>query len=289
MNTGSHIPTGATLSVPVHLVEQFRGHRMVVRSDDPRSFPNCLEGDCRQRIEYLQLTDLEAEPSPLVKWECVFPIDLVMTVPAREFSRLYAFSSLLDRGPVRVSIPVADGMENAVKLAASLHFSVRIIPGQPDRDEVTQLIRLMDFYLKNPIIAEPIEFFHSLFFAVVKGEAATLWEILEKDPTRYRFVTDEGRIDDSLPCPISLPISSADTGAELKADTMKAAYLQRQEGVHWYTACIECTYFRWCRGFFKYPASDYSCTTVFPLFDHLFAGAAELKQDLSAKIPGASS
>jgi len=64
----------------------------------------------------------------------------------------YAFAPLLDRGPVRVSAPVAAGMEKAVKLATSLGFSVKIIPGQPEADQVMQLIRLADFYLRNPTI-----------------------------------------------------------------------------------------------------------------------------------------
>ena len=138
--------------------------------------------------------NLDADPSPLMKWEPVLPIDLVMKVPGREFPRLYAYAPLLDRGPVRVSIPAAEGVEKAVKLAASLHFSVKIIPGQPEPDQALRLLRLADFYLTNQTIAQPIEFFHGLFFAMVNNSDTTLWEILEKDPTRYFFVTYDGQV-----------------------------------------------------------------------------------------------
>lgn len=237
---------------PVHLIEQFRGHRLVVRSDDPQSFPQHLIGDLLEQIEYLQLTDFEADPSPLMKWESVFPLDLVMPAPGREFPHLYAFAPLLDRGPVRVSITVAEGMEKAVKLAASLRFSVKIIPEQPDADQVMQLIRLADFYLKNPTIEEPVEFFHSLFFSMVNGEIATLWDILEKAPARYCYVSNDGQIATGQPV------------------------------IKPHEACADCTYRPWCLGFFKYPDPDYDCEAVFPLFDHLFKAAAELKQDLTA-------
>lgn len=274
---------------PAHLIDQFRGHRLVVRADDPRSFVDYLEGDGLERIEYLQLTDLEADPSPLLKWETVFPIDLVMAAPGREFPRLYPYAPLMDRGPVRVSIPVADGVEKAVKLAASLRFSVKIIPGQPEVDQVMQLIRLVDFYLRNPTIEEPIEFFHSLFFAVVNGEAVTLWDILEKDPARYRFVNDAGRVADRQPCPVSDSETTTETGAETSPDALDSGCSQRPGRMSRHKACAECTYFRWCRGFFKYPAPDYSCEAVLPLFQHLFAAAAEFEQDLSAAPPGAPS
>lgn len=244
------------LFVPVHLASRFRGHRLALRADDPRSFPECLKGDDLERIEYLQLTDLEADPAPLLRWERVFPIDLVMRAPGRELPRLYVHAPLLDRGPVRVSIPAADGMERAVKLAASLRLSVKIIPEQPNVDEVQQLIRLADFYLRNPTIEAPIEFFHSLFFAFVKEEAATLWDILEKDPARYLFVKDDGRPSERQP--------------------------KEREGEGSHSACPACPYCPWCCGFFKYPAPDYSCEMVLCLFQHLFASAEEFRRDLAA-------
>jgi len=289
MNETDHCPTGAILFAPIHLIDRFRSHRLVVRSNDPRSFPRYLNGGVLERVAYLQLTDLEADPSPLVKWESVIPIDLVMRAPGREFPRLYAFAPLLDRGPVRVSVPVADGMEKAVRLAASLRFSVKIIPEQPGADQVMPLIRLADFYLRNPTIEQPIEFFHGLFFALVNSEVTTLWEILEKDPTRYGFVTDEGRMADWEPCPIPDMEISAGACAETKSGAVETLHSQRQRVMDRHKTCVECTYARWCRGFFKYPAPDYPCETVFPLFEHLFAAAAEFKQDLSASNPGASS
>lgn len=287
MNPVDHRTSGVMLYVPVHLIEQFQGHRLALRSDAPLSFPHYLNRDGMEGIEYLQLTDLDVDPSPLMKWESVFPIDLVMTAPGSEFPRLYAFAPLLERGPVRVSIPAADGMEKAVKLAASLRFSVKIIPGQPAGDQVMQLIRLAEFYLRNPTIEEPIEFFHSLFFAMVNDAAANLWEILEKDPTRYCFVTNEGGIDEKGPCPIPNSEMGPETVAGTKFDTVKARYSQRQMVKNRFKACSRCIYCRWCRGFFKYPAPDYSCAAVFPLFQHLLAAATEFKQDLSASISGA--
>ena len=289
MSSADYFPATKVLFTPLHFIDQFRENRLVIRSDDPRSFPEHLKGDGLERIEYLQLTDFEADPSPLVKWESVFPIDLVMMAPGREFPRLYSFARLLDRGPVRVSIPMADGIEKAVKLAASLRFSVKIIPGQPKTDQVMQLIRLADYYLKNPIIEEPIEFFHSLFFAIVKNEVTNLWEILEKDPDHYCFVSDEGRIADGEPVPLPDLGIATETGDETTSVSKGTCHLHEQGGTNRHKECAECIYYRWCRGFFKYPAPDYSCAAIFPLFEHLFAAATEFKQDMSASSPETTS
>jgi hypothetical protein len=274
------------LFAPVQLAEKFPGHRLVARSDDPRSFQVHLDGDAIERIEYLQLTNLDADPSLLLKWETVLPIDLVMKTPAREFPRLYDYARLLDRGPVRVSIPVAQGFDKAVKLAASLHFSVKIIPGQPEPEQVKHLMRLADFYLKNPTIEKPIEFFHSLFFAMVNNSDTTLWEILEKDPDRYCFVEDNGHTTAREPLQIPAFEIRTEKEAAITSGRMESHHSQKQVVINRHRACAACTYFQWCRGFFKYPVADYSCTVIFPLFAHLSSAAAELKQDLSASVPG---
>ena len=288
MNRASHLPAGAMLFAPVQLAEKFPHHRLVARSDDPRSFRDHLNGNGIKRVEYLQLTNLDADPSPLLEWESVLPLDLVMKTPGREFPRLYAFAPLLDRGPVRVSIPVAEGAEKAVKLAASLRFSVNIMPGQPGADDVKLLIRLADFYLKNPTIEKPIEFFHTLFFAMVNNSPVTLWEILEKDPSRFCFVSDSGQIASEAG---QLP--TAETGPEMASEIQSGREechnSQSQSVMNRCRSCPECTYFQWCRSFFKYPAADYSCMAVFPLFAYLFSAADELKQDMSASIPGGRS
>ena len=288
MSRAIHLPAGAMLFAPVQLAEKFPQHRLVARSDDPRSFQDHLDGNGIKRVEYLQLTNLDADPSPLLKWESVLPLDLVMQEPGRDFPRLYSFAPLLDRGPVRVSIPVAEGVEKAVKLAASLRFSVKIMPGQPDIDQVMLLIRLADFYLKNPTIEVPIEFFHSLFLAMVNNSAVTLWEILEKDPTRFCFVTDNGQIAGE-PCRLPTAETCSEMAAEIQSGREGSHHSQSQGVMNRHKPCAECTFFQWCRGFFKYPAADYSCMAVFPLFEYLFKAAMELKQDMSAPIPGGRS
>jgi hypothetical protein len=62
MSRGNHLPAGAMLFAPVQMAEKFPGHRLVARSGDPSSFQELLGADGLKRVEYLQLTNLDADP-----------------------------------------------------------------------------------------------------------------------------------------------------------------------------------------------------------------------------------
>ncbi len=265
---------GATVNVPVHLVDNFPENLLVVRSGAPCALVERIDDVLGERIDYVQLTDLDADPSPLIRWKQTFALDLTMTAPGRQFSRLYAFAPLLDRGPVRVQIPAVDGMRKAVKLAASLRFSVAIVPGQPNEAILPRLIELADFYLRNPAIEEPVEFFHSLFFAFVNGEKTTLWDILEKNPARFCHVEDDGSVAPP-PKPVFWPKRqefNAEDGDSHRRPSVAGNRID----------CQECRFFPNCVGFFKHPDPGYTCLSIHPLLEHLEKAAFELKQDLAS-------
>ena len=265
---------GAAVNVPVHLAANFPENLLVVRSGSPGALVERIDDDLGEQIDYVQLTDLDADPSPLIRWKQTFALDLTMSEPDRQFSRLYAFAPLLDRGPVRVRIPAVDGVRKAVKLAASLRFSVAIVPGQPDEAILPRLIELADFYLRNPAIQEPVEFFHSLFFAFVNGEKTTLWDILEKNPERFCYVEDDGSVAPP-PKPVFWPERQ-----EFRA--ANGDFPRRPSVAENRIDCQECRFFPNCAGFFKHPNPEYACLSIYPLLEHLEKAAFELKQDLAS-------
>ena len=150
---GNHLTPclpGATVNVPVHLVDNFPENLLVVRSGALGALVERIDDVLGERIDYVQLTDLDADPSPFIRWKQTFALDLTMTAPGRQFSRLYAFAPLLDRGPVRVQIPAVDGVRKAVKLASSLRFSVAIVPGAAGRSDSAPTGRTCGFLPEKP-------------------------------------------------------------------------------------------------------------------------------------------
>jgi hypothetical protein len=194
------------------------------------------------------------------------PLDVMLADPACEFSSLYRLVAVGAVRDVRVTIPAAPGFMKALRLAASLGFPVRLLPGQPSADTLVALSEAADFYLHDPVVEAPIEFFHSLLAALRGAEATTLWKILEHDPAIF-----------------ALPDS--DAHARLPRNFV-ATHLRGliESGAE----CASCRWQNVCAGYFKWPDPAYSCTSVQRLFAHLEAAAAEIGSDLAELEPAAT-
>lgn len=110
------------------------------------------------------------------------PIDVVLDDPAAEFSSLYRLVDVRNSRPVRVTIAARPGFMKALRLAVSLGLPVRLLPGQPDAALLAELHDAADFYLRDPMVEVPVEFFHSLLAGFFEPETGTLWDFLEQSP-----------------------------------------------------------------------------------------------------------
>jgi hypothetical protein len=105
------------------------------------------------------------------------PIEIVLTHPSSEFSKLYRYAQYADKHPICIVIPVVPGFRKAVVIAAALQFTVRLDPGQPDPTLLPELMECLDLYLHDRTVRHPIEFFHSSLYALYHGAKITLWDI----------------------------------------------------------------------------------------------------------------
>ncbi|WP_169247682.1 hypothetical protein, partial [Candidatus Competibacter phosphatis] len=71
-----------------------------------------------------------------------------------------ATATLLDNHPTRVIVPVAPGFGKAVKVAVSLDFAVRLEVEQPEPALIEEMAAVLEFYLHQSTVAQPIEYFH---------------------------------------------------------------------------------------------------------------------------------
>ena len=114
------------------------------------------------------------------------PLDVVLVEPAREFADLYRLVDVRAARDVRVSIPAKPGFLKAVRLAASLGLPVRLLPGQPAAEVLDELQEALAFYLRDPMVEAPIEFFHSALAWLRGAPTGSLWGVLEEDPAVYQ-------------------------------------------------------------------------------------------------------
>jgi len=261
--------------VPLERLSAFRGHRLIVRSDDPHTLVDRVGAVDLDTLVYVQLCSLPSGSDVLVHWAEGLGIELVLERPADDFARLYEYAKLLNNHPVRVLLPVEAGFEKAAKLASSLQFAVRLQIGQPAAPLIESLAQLLDDYLHRPTVGQPVEYFHSVLLGLCHGQPINLWAIQEEDPALVRHVDAGG--EERLPG----KLAAAEVGVHPEAFVEQWASRLRNEGAE----CAECPFFAPCRGYFKWPRRDYDCAGVKTLFRTLQQAADALRADLAAIPP----
>jgi hypothetical protein len=207
------------------------------------------------------------------------PLDLILADPSAEFSELYKLVDVSALHDVRVTIQARPGLLKAVKLAAALRFPIRLLPGQPKADVLAEIKQALDFYLHDPAVEAPVEFFHSWIARTRGAEVGSLWMILEEDPAGYL----QYDIDGQTKLPLSGAVGSAESlPAEFVENHLKSLLEQGAE-------CATCPWQQSCRGYFKWPDRAYSCQGIKDLFAAIQAAADEMARDVaSCVLPSAN-
>ena len=254
------------------MVRAYRGEDVIVRSCDPSEFPKYLSETDIEKVRYLQLLSLSGDTDCLARWGEKIPLDLIMTDPEKEFPLLYRFSGLLNKHPVRVSVPPVPGFSKGIKLAASLNFAVKITGGQPPPALNGEMTEILNLYLRHPTVSQPIEYFHSLLLAFFHEKPVSLLAIQEEDPVYFRYITDQGQET----------ISERFAAQGMIGEIAIATFIRELPEVS--EECPGCEFHPHCRGYFKWPKRDYSCQGIKRIFRALKNGAEELKRDCVASL-----
>ena len=250
------------MSIPAALFAAFADRQVILRTADPVAIRALLGPEVHERVLFVQLTDLTVDLGALADWGEGLAIDLLMADPAAELPLLYRCTVLLDRHPVRVTVPLLPGLARAVKLAVSLGFAVRLTGHQGASEVVAQAQAALADYLHNPTVAQPVEPFHSLLLAFLNDTPVVLWSPLEQDPAEVLSLDDQGEaVPDQGPASVSA-----------WCETLVIAGAE----------CRDCPGLKPCGAYFKWPRTDYDCTGVKSLFADLHAAAAELRAGLAA-------
>ena len=258
--------------VPAALAEVYRGRQIIVRARETAELTAALANTDRNDVAYVQWLAMPAGLESLTCWRDPIPLDLKLARPAADYPLLYRGTALLEHRPVRVSLPVVPGFGRAVRLAVSLQFAVKLELGQPDPALIGELRQVLDRYLHQTTVAQPIEYFHSSLLALVHQCPASLWAIQEEDPAAFRHVTDAG--EETLPGRLA--------GVSAPGDPSVFLTTWREELLKTQGECADCLFFDPCGGYFKWPDRAYRCAGVKTLFRTLHEAAAELRQDLAA-------
>jgi hypothetical protein len=257
-------------NIPVNLVPAYRGREVVVRTHDPAALVKALPESDLGNVVGVQLLSLLAEVDALADWGYAVPVELVMRDPVTEFALLYRHAKLLDKHPVRASIPVVPGLSKAIRIATSLQFAVKLELGQPEPTAIGEMLAVLDLYLHQASVSQPVEFFHTTLVSFFDRNPVTLWDVQEEDPAYVRYVTDEGKER------IARRMAGASEPREFESFVANLQGELLAEN----SECSRCEFFDYCGGYFKWPRKDYGCEGVKRVFRDLKDAAIELEHDL---------
>lgn len=220
-------------------------------------------------VQWLQVEDLLDEPeawATAARKEGDVALDVIMSDPEAEFSLLYRLVDVRNVRDVRVTIPVAPGFLKALRLAASIQLPVRLLPGQPGPDLIDDLLEAVDFYLHDPMVQTPIEWFHSTIASLNGIPIEDMWMILEQDPNEFPKLDKSGNP--------TLPAHQPGSVPENFVASHTATLSDEQLNDPWHQLC---------RGYFQYPDPNYDCTGINRVLAALKAGADEMTADLATR------
>jgi hypothetical protein len=225
-------------------------------------------------LQWLEVDGLLGDPDAWVSASqsaSNVPLDVFLAKPGSHFSDLYRLVDVCAVRDVRVSMPASPGFLKALKLAVALQLPVRLLPGQPAPEVCAELTEAAIFYLCDPMVETPVEFFHSVLAFMCGADTGSIWTILEEDPAIFLHQDSAGRskllrVSDSPALAISFP-------------TFVATWFKRL--VDQNSECTSCPWQEICQGYFKWPDPAYDCRGVKQLFSIIKTAADEIRQELA--------
>jgi hypothetical protein len=245
-------------------------------------------------LQWLQVEELLDDRDawiPAAQSTSNVPLDVFITSPGSQFSELYNLVDVLAVRDVRVSMPASSGFLRALKVAVALRLPVRLLPGQPSSEALIELIEAVNFYLRDPMVETPVEFFHSVLAAMCGAGDGSLWMILEEDPALFLHGTDGGGfkirgVSSSTSPGILDPTALVDLASEaapknLFSATFVDTWIKRL--LEQDAECTTCPWQQICQGYFKWPDPAYDCEGVKRLFSAIETVADEMGRELDCR------
>ena len=227
---------------------------VIVRSQDHLNRWLRASSPFLQWIQVEQLLDEKDAWAEAAQVPGDIPLDIILSEPCREFSDLYRLADVAAVRDVRISMPPATGFFKAVRLGASLGLPIRLLPLQPSPETLRELSETLDFYLHDPMVEAPIEFFHSTLAWMRGAQVGSLWTIFEDDPDVFVL--------------LGVNELHGPPNAEDFPRGFVSGWLEKL--LHNGAECANCPWQTLCQGHFKWPDPTYSCDGV----KRLFAGTA---------------
>ncbi|MBM3301749.1 MAG: hypothetical protein FJY85_17585 [Deltaproteobacteria bacterium] len=272
------------VSVPAGLADRIDSDVVLVRSGSCREIVKAYEalGD---RVREVELHGLGEELYLLSG----LPVGLPLTVRLhpKDAPQVYTNTWLMDRFSMGVLLDVDTGLIQGVRIITSA-----MIPVTLNLDAVhcaKELMSTLLFYLHEPHLQTPVEFFHSMFNAVLQNSPLSLADLYPESPEALLYVDESCRIT----CSARLARAGMFLGElsdGLRIDRESPVYkglVDRKKQLFLSSSpCMSCEQFDLCEGYLRVADDAFDCEPFLRVFAELKAKAKEMAEDLSrADLP----
>jgi hypothetical protein len=280
------MPNSIIVSAPARLTGNIDSDAVIIRSSSCEELV-VAQNRYQDKVKAGELEVLEADVSPLSSLPVGFP--LVLRLKPLQASLLYTSTWLCDRFPIAVTMAIDSGLLNAVKIVTSAQAHVAV-----DLDDVRdpgELMAVLDYYLHEPHLSVPIEFFHTLFSACVQNEPFSLADMYAEEPDRFLYLDDSGRLTASARFAAAgkffgeladgLMVGQESPLLQEIRNRKKNLFLSG-------SACASCEVFDVCCGYLRFVTTEFDCIPFVEVMQEIKVRAREMAEDIRrAKETGA--
>lgn len=266
------------INVPAALCDKVGFKRVVIRSGNCDDIVRAYKA-LGPRVVGVELEKLADDVSLL----SALPQGLSLTLRLRptEAVNVYTSSWLSDRFSLAVLMDLEKGLLEAVKIVTSAQIPVVINLDSLSDD--SELISVLDYYLHERHLQVPIEFFHSLFTALIQGENSSLADVYSESPDRHLYVDESGATTGSARLARAgkfFGSITADPLIDKESDLYKMLINLKKNLFLSGSSCVSCEAFDVCAGYLRVIDTSFDCAMWLQMFGEIKTRAKEIVEDL---------
>jgi hypothetical protein len=269
----------ALVSIPARLSVDIDSPNLAIRSESCEDIAIACK-TFGERVKGVELEGLAEDLHSLSSLPLGLPV--LIKLHPRDASHLYTNAWLADRFALEALMDIDKGLLKGVKTAASAMVPVTL--NLEELSDAGELMSVLNYYLHDTHLQVPVEFFHSMLSAYLRGTTAALTDIYSESPTEYLYVDRSGRVTASERLARAGRFFGTVSGG-LKIDEKSQLYrdlLDRKKHlVLSGSKCVSCERFDLCKGYLRFVDANFDCDPFLEVFGEIKAKAKEIADDLA--------
>ncbi|MGB6063737.1 MAG: hypothetical protein WBG50_02950 [Desulfomonilaceae bacterium] len=269
----------ALVSILPRLAAEVDSPEIVLRSEICEDIVNAYKtlGD---RVKGVELEGPGGNLHSLSALPLQLPIRLKLH--PKDAPKLYTNTWLVDRFSLEALMDVDKGLLQGVKIAASAMVPVTM--NLEELSDTSELLPVLNYYLHDTHVQIPVDFFHSMISACLRGNVLALPKLYPESPAEFLYVDELGRVTASARLARAGKFFGKASGGlqiDEESDLYKQLGNRKRDLVLSGSKCVSCETFDLCEGYLRFVDTNFDCEPFIEVFNSIKANAREIADDLA--------